>query len=369
MSNVKVEYKNIIAFHPGHYVKELIEDMEITQSELAKRMDTTDKTVSKLLSGEIPLSMELAKKLSQMTGVSVGTWLNLQKVYNEKCCKIDWNKKIDKEIEYLENIDYSYFVQLGVVPETKDKEIQVQQLLQYLKLSSLKVLQNTNLLVACKTSVPAVNRKNVMNANAWIQTGLNFSRNIECADFDKQKLKESLVYLRQLTSLSFDVFYPRLKHILAGCGVAFVALPYLKNSGLNGADRWISHRKVLLLINDRRKDNGTFWFALFHEIRHIMEERKKRLYITPRQKNMDVLSLGRNNADEECEADLFARNYLIPPAEYKKFEEEGDFDEEAIRKFSKQIGIDESIVLGRLQYDGKIQWKYNGGLRKKNIIR
>jgi HTH-type transcriptional regulator/antitoxin HigA len=198
---------------------------------------------------------------------------------------------------------------------------------------------------------------------------LNFSRNIECADFDKQKLKESLVYLRQLTSLSFDVFYPRLKHILAGCGVAFVALPYLKNSGLNGAVRWISHRKVLLLINDRRKDNGTFWFALFHEIRHIMEERKKRLYITPRQKNMDVLSLGRNNADEECEADLFARNYLIPPAEYKKFEEEGDFDEEAIRKFSKQIGIDESIVLGRLQYDGKIQWKYNGGLRKKNIIR
>lgn len=72
-------YKHLAAFHPGYYVQSLIDDMEITQSEFAKRINTTDKTLSLLLKGEISLSHELAKNLSQMIGTTVDTWLNLQK--------------------------------------------------------------------------------------------------------------------------------------------------------------------------------------------------------------------------------------------------------------------------------------------------
>ena len=34
----KMEYKDIIAFHPGFYINEIIEDMDITQEEFAKRL-------------------------------------------------------------------------------------------------------------------------------------------------------------------------------------------------------------------------------------------------------------------------------------------------------------------------------------------
>ena len=53
----KTEYQDIIAFHPGYYLKEIVEDMEITQDEFAKRLNTTPKTISKLLSGQIPYLM------------------------------------------------------------------------------------------------------------------------------------------------------------------------------------------------------------------------------------------------------------------------------------------------------------------------
>ena len=66
----KQEYKNLIAFHPGYYIKEMIEDINMTQSEFAKRLGTTDKTVSKLINGEISLSDEIAQKLSSMLGTS-----------------------------------------------------------------------------------------------------------------------------------------------------------------------------------------------------------------------------------------------------------------------------------------------------------
>ena len=92
----KVEYKDIIAFHPGYYVKDVIDDLEMSQREFAKRLEITDKTISKLLSGEAPLSKEIAKKMSQMLGTSVEVWLELQKKYEDKCCRIEQQNELEK---------------------------------------------------------------------------------------------------------------------------------------------------------------------------------------------------------------------------------------------------------------------------------
>jgi len=80
----KKEFDNIIAFHPGYYLESLREQMEITQLELSKRLDTTAKTISKLINGKISLSEEMAINLSKMFGTSVELWLNLQKTYDKK---------------------------------------------------------------------------------------------------------------------------------------------------------------------------------------------------------------------------------------------------------------------------------------------
>lgn len=64
MSNY-VEYKNVIAFHPGYYVKETIEEYGITQEDFAKRLNTTPKNLSVLLSGDQSLSGDMAMKFSR----------------------------------------------------------------------------------------------------------------------------------------------------------------------------------------------------------------------------------------------------------------------------------------------------------------
>ena len=90
-------YKDLAAFHPGYYVQDIIDDMEITQSEFAKRLNTTSKTLSQLLAGKISLSVDLAGKLSQMTGTSVTMWRNLQAQYDEKVLEIERQQQLDEE--------------------------------------------------------------------------------------------------------------------------------------------------------------------------------------------------------------------------------------------------------------------------------
>ncbi len=81
MSNY-IKYKDKIAFHPGYYIKEVMDESGLTQEDFAKRLDTTPKNLSLLIRGEQSLSSDIAMKLARMIGTSVSYWLNLQSSYD-----------------------------------------------------------------------------------------------------------------------------------------------------------------------------------------------------------------------------------------------------------------------------------------------
>jgi plasmid maintenance system antidote protein VapI len=41
-----IEYGNKIAFHPGYYIKEYIDNLGLTQEDFANRLGTTPKNIS-----------------------------------------------------------------------------------------------------------------------------------------------------------------------------------------------------------------------------------------------------------------------------------------------------------------------------------
>ena len=87
--------KSIIAFHPGSYVEDIIENMNISQKEFAKRLNITEKSLSRLVNAKDKLSNDIARKLSQLSGISIETWLNLQSTYDIKVMEIE---DLQKEI-------------------------------------------------------------------------------------------------------------------------------------------------------------------------------------------------------------------------------------------------------------------------------
>ena len=84
MTNKIIEYKDLIAFHPGQYIGELIEDYNMTQKEFAEMLGVSPKMIRKLVKGEQSISNEIAQKLEKLTNISMKTWLNLQNAYDVK---------------------------------------------------------------------------------------------------------------------------------------------------------------------------------------------------------------------------------------------------------------------------------------------
>ena len=348
----KIEYQELIAFHPGYYVKDYIDEQGITQEELAKRLQTTPKYISDLVNGRINLTDEMVLKLSIVFGTSTKLWLNLNQKYIEKKLEIEKRIRIDQECELAKKIDYKFWVELGLVKATRITTEKVQELQRHFKVSSLSVLGQRDFLVQYRTSVSEVTDINVINANAWVQTAINLGTQIEVEPFDKKKLLEAISEIRSMTVQNPKEFYPRLRELLASCGVALVLLPNLKNCGVNGAVKWLGKDKVVLALNDRRKYADTFWFALFHELGHVLQQRIKVLLVSEIKKaELETDDLIQRL---EAEADAFSKNTLIPKAEYDEFVMmcSRGFTEEAIRGFATRINVLPGIVVGRLQHDG-----------------
>jgi len=340
MSNYR-EYNNMIAFHPGYYVKEIVDESGLTQDDFARRLGTTPKNLSLLVRGEQDLSIDIAAKLSRMLGTSVAFWLNIQQSYNEKIAEIISEEELAREREVFKSIDYKYFIEYFGLPDLPRKvNEQIRRVREYLQLASLTVLKERDLAVSFKSYSENLSESNIVNANTMVQIAINKAIHTDAPKYNKAAFEKAVSFALTQTS-NHENFLPLITKAFNDAGVVLIILPNLKKSGINGATKRVDG-KIMLMVNDRRHYADTFWFALFHEIGHIL--------------NGDM---GISYCDDvEDKADEYARNTLIPKAQYDEFiKHTKSFNENNIKIFADSINRDPGIVLGRLQMDKLVDYK------------
>ncbi|MGQ2376522.1 HigA family addiction module antitoxin [Companilactobacillus zhachilii] len=344
MSN-EIMYKDLIAFHPGSYVEDVVDELNITQAEFADRLGTSPKTVSKIINGEDDISKDIANKLAKLTGVSFTTWMNLQVNYNKKLIEIQ-NQKNDDEKKIGHLIDFSYFKKNGFVENKKyDIQEKISTLRKLLKISDLSNLYEFNSSVSYRNTQD-FSEKSIVNSNVMLELAIDEARNATDNKYRKDKLEQALPLIKKMSLEKPEIFYPNLKKLLLDCGIVLVALPKLTNANLNGATKKFKNGSVLLLITDRNKKSDIFWFSLIHELGHIYNNDFYSDYTDRDQYKM-----------KEKRADKFALDFYISQNSYNDFVGKGDFSKKAIVKFASDSKILTSILIGRLQNDKYVSYK------------
>lgn len=354
MSNY-IEYNDKIVFHPGYYIKEIIDDIGITQEDFAKRLDTTPKNLSLLIRGEQALSIDMASKLSRMMDTSVVYWLNLQKLYDAAVADSILADMLSAEREIFEVLDYKYFCKYFGFPNIRGEiDHKIKLVRDFLRVSTLTVLKKDNLAV-CFRSEEDLTSEDVIKANAMVQIATNYALREEAPQYNKKRFDEAVNYALNCTS-NHSKFFNEIKSEFAKAGVVLVAVPNLADSKTNGATKKIGN-KIMLMVNERGESGDSFWFTLLHEIGHIM--------------NDDYgISLEQDEGEKEKIANEYARNKLIPNERYVDFVNKGVYSEKSIIEFANQVNRDPGIIVGRLQHDGLVEKnnsKLNAMKRKYKI--
>lgn len=81
--------------HPGEFLHEIIEELGVTQAELARALGISPMRVSLVLTGARPVTAELALRLSRALRVSARYWLDLQADYDLKVAQAALGNKLD----------------------------------------------------------------------------------------------------------------------------------------------------------------------------------------------------------------------------------------------------------------------------------
>ena len=339
MSNY-IEYNDKVAFHPGYYIKEIVEESGLTQEDFAKRLGTTPKNLSILINGEQSLSIDMAAKLSRMLRTTTAYWLSLQQAYDEKRAELLSEEELQREKAVLRLIDYNYFRDnFGFPVLSRKTNEKIKYLREFLGLYSLTALEEQSLQVSVRSYSENMSKSNIVNANVMVQIAVNQTLKDELPKYNKKKF-ESAVSFALTQTKNHEGFLEKVKSAFRESGVDLVVLPNLKNSGINGAAKKVDG-KVMLMVNDRRHYADTFWFTLFHEVGHVL-------------KGDFGVSL---RGEKEDDADRYAQNILIPEKQYQHFIATHEmFDERVITEFAESINQDPGIVYGRLQKDKMIPY-------------
>jgi addiction module HigA family antidote len=70
--------KRILPIHPGVYLKELLDELKLSQYRLGRELGVPAMRINHVVNGKRPVTAELALRLGRYFGQSPRYWINLQ---------------------------------------------------------------------------------------------------------------------------------------------------------------------------------------------------------------------------------------------------------------------------------------------------
>jgi len=345
---------------PGETLAEILEERNMSQSELAQRMGRPRKTINEIIKGKAEITIDTALQIELVLGTPARFWIERERLYREYLARKNENQKLKGYLGWLKQIPYRQMTKLGWLKFYEDKIEQLRESLIFFAVVSpeqWEEIWGRNLSIDFRKSQAFESDQGAITA--WLRQGEIEASKINCADYNELKFRDVLQQIRLLTVKSIKVFQPQMIDLCAAAGVALVFVPELPKTRVHGATRWLGSQKALIQLSDRYKTNDHFWFSFFHEAGHIVLHGKRILFL----EGQDI-----QDKIKEKEADIFAANLLINSRDWQIFIANNCLSKKAINQFAEQLGIHPGIIVGRLQHEQIISDQNCNDLKDKYCL-
>ena len=250
----------------------------MSQKELATRMDMSEKHISKLINGEVPLTQDVAMRLERVFGVEASFWNGLEANYREKILKVEYENSIDEEINFAKPFGYAKLARLGIVPETKKAAEQVNNLQKFFEVASLKNVADEMIMPLVYENIKDMEPAKKSLIYTLVQITKGQARFVEVNSYDAEMLRKFIPKIEDLKSEPLASVKEPLKDMLGACGVIIVYLPILDNI----TSTCITYSKGnSIVLGIPTEDTDGFWKLLGEALHNLVErdyQRSNRKY-------------------------------------------------------------------------------------------
>lgn len=332
----------------GNIIKEYLEEYGITQKDLAERINSSEKHISNVLNGKNRLTEEFALKLEKViVGVPASYWLNYETKYREQIAREEemaavnkWDlKKIAKKFHFKEVFN-------GLDLSLTQQAI---EMLKLLKISNFENFDNVYNKIAVDFMEDGGEKEALVIWLNMCESEIEIQNDkIDTVQYKECNVKENLKNFKLLSNNDkTEASINSCRKLCNKLGIYLVFCEAITNSKVRGALTTYKNHPAIY-ISGRFKSHSNTWFALIHEIGHLLLHYNK---------NDVIVSYEDEENDKEKEANEFARDFFVDPAKYKEFCDRKEFTAETIKKFAKEQGTIPEFIVARLQHDKKIGYQ------------
>lgn len=354
-SHITNAYEPDFVTPPGEILEEKLQELGMTQAELAERIGRTKKTVNEIVKGKAPLLPETAVQLERALGIPARFWANAEANFRQYLARNEEAEDLAGKKEWLDRLPVAQLVKLGILSKRADPVDRLREILNFFGVASLEAMARIGKDKRLAFRQSMAHEVDQYALLAWLRLGELQAQRIHCEPYDAQKFRAALHGIRALSATSPEHAAPKMRDACASSGVALVFVPDIAGSRAWGVTQWVSAEKAILQLSLRGKSDDQFWFTFFHEAAHILLHPKKEIYV----------EIDNEEDEHEAEANRFARDILIPAAEWKKVLQNRPRGAMQVRDWARRLGISPGILVGRLQHERLLPWTHLNGLKVK----
>jgi HTH-type transcriptional regulator / antitoxin HigA len=333
---------------PGDTIQETIDEMGMSQAELAERMGRPKEKINDIIKGREPISTITAFQLDKVLGIPAGFWMNREREYREQLYKIEQEEWLEQCEEWLKAFPVREMRKNGWLSDSNDKGMLTNDLLKFFAVASPDEWRTIYLAekVSVAFRISLASTSNPYAISAWLRKGEIQAMQLALKPFSKKQFRSSLDVIKEMSWRMPVDFAMILQQVSSEAGVAVVYTPNLPGAPISGATRWV-HNKPVIQLSGRFKTSDHFWFTFFHEAGHLLLHGKKDVFL----ENVEGIS---KDSEKEQEANEFAARTLINDSDWKNILDQLPLMPFEIEKFADQLKVDKGVIVGRLQHETQI---------------
>ncbi len=364
MTEVSAPFAPGWALPPGESILDIAEERGWTQAELAQRLGYSEKHMSQLINGKVPLTVDAAQRLERVVGSTMDFWLALEANYQKHKARLEATERHAGWVPWLEELPLKELMACEAIPklrlDNKHKPGLAEACLRFFGVATPDEWRSHygGMQVAFRRS--RAEQSDVGAISAWLRLGEQQAEKLDGPKYDKARFEKALHTIRSLTSELPEVFEPQMRKLLHEAGVLLVLVPAIPRAHVSGVARWLNPTRPLIQLSLYGKTNDKFWFSFFHEAAHILlhansKEEKKSIFL-------DDANVAHIDDPREHEANQWSGNFLIPSQYAQSLASLRT--KVAVIDFAKRIGVHPGIVVGRLQHDKVINPSWMNDLKQ-----
>jgi HTH-type transcriptional regulator/antitoxin HigA len=348
-------------FGPGYFIQEQMDLRHWIQEDLADVMGVSEKHLNKILNDKQPITLDIARLLSEVFDTSAQYWINIDTGYRLWIGPERSEKEIiaDKKAIIYERMPINDMIKKGWIKAPHDFKALEKQVLQFWGWKKLDFSALDKQLPCLTRKSEAYNQFNASYALTWYRKACNVAATRKVNKYDQEKLKALYAELYSYTNKpeGINLFIKELNN----AGVIFFVLPHLLKTYLDGA-AFFSGENPVIVYTGRYHRIDNFWFTIAHEIAHILKHLNQKILFI-----LDDLTKGSVDKMEE-EANNMAAKFLRHNESYKFLEPYFNYlTTGKVEECAEKYEIHPAIIVGKLAHDKKISYA-NQRLYNENVL-